>query len=228
MGPGPGVLTQALADEKRRVMAVELDPRMAGALSESAPLAEVLIADALKSDLNGLLDQLPEPRAIVSNMPYNITGPLLAKFAEVRDRIDRAVLMMQKEVGSRILAEPGNSDRGALSVCLQAQFAIQKVCQVPPGAFEPPPKVDSIVLRLNPQPTPGSAQDEARLFGCVRAGFTQPRKTLLNNLGVTYGKQEVERVLATLELDARIRPHMLALEQWRQIARALEPGDGQD
>lgn len=227
VGPGPGVLTQALADEMRKVAAVELDPRMAGALSESAPLAEVLIADALKADLSGLLDRLPAPRAIVSNMPYNITGPLLGRFAEVRGQIDRAVLMMQKEVGDRILAEPGSSDRGALSVCLQAQFSIRKVCVVPPGAFDPPPKVDSIVLRLIPRHLQGSENQESRFFGLVRAGFAQPRKTLLNNLGGTYGKPEVERLLASLELDPRIRPHMLDLEQWRQVSRALEPTDGQ-
>lgn len=223
VGPGPGVLTQALAAAGRKLSAIELDPRMVGALSESAPLAEVTLGDALQVDLGIVLDRLPEPRAIVSNMPYNITGPLLAKFAEVRSQIDRAVLMMQKEVGDRILAEPGDSNRGALSVCLQTQFLIRKVCLVPPGAFDPPPKVDSIVLCLVPKPIPSSESREARFINLVRAGFAQPRKTLLNNLGSLHGKAIVELALMDLGLDLRIRPHMLSLDQWRQIMGRLEP-----
>ena len=194
---------------------LEVDPRMTPALAECAPNAEVRIGDALQSDLASILSELPFPRAVVSNLPYYITGPLVTRIAEASASWDKAVLMMQKEVGERILAEPGNSDRGSLSVYLQSQFRIEKVIDVPPEAFEPPPKVDSVVLQFSPL----GVRYEERFYEFVRSGFKQPRKTLANNLVATGLSREL--VSARLEasgLDERIRPHMLTLDDWKSIA----------
>ncbi len=211
IGPGPGVLTAPLS-VGRRMIALEVDPRMVAALRESAPSADVRIADALVSDLSAILGELPEPRGVVSNLPYYITGPLVTRIAEARSSYDKAVLMMQKEVAQRILAKPGDSARGSLSVYLQAQFDIDKVCDAPAGAFLPPPKVDSIVLELRRN----SEVFAPSFFAFVRGAFKQPRKTLANNLlamGVASPAEELERA----GLDHRIRPHALTLDQWKAL-----------
>src|SRR5579871_5760124 len=144
IGPGPGVLTGPMS-EIAEVTALEIDPRMIELLKDSAPKAQVLQIDALKGDLSEVLAGLPTPRAVVSNLPYYITGPLLTKISEARGRFQVAVLMMQREVADRVVAEAGNSNRGSLSVYLQSQFNIELVKRVPAGAFLPPPKVDSTV-----------------------------------------------------------------------------------
>lgn len=215
IGPGPGVLTLALTQTVEKVVALEVDEGVRPMLLDRAPMAEVIFQDALQADWGAILDDLPEPRAIVSNMPYNITGPLLTKVGEQKDRIRRAVLMMQKEVGDRILAPAGDSNRGSLSVFLEARFEIRRLRKVPPGAFLPPPKVDSIVLVFDPKSEPV----HPRLEEVCRAGFSQPRKTLANNLSeLAGGRERVVAVLLSLGLPESIRPHQLTLAQWREVA----------
>lgn len=153
---------------------------------------------------------LPEPRGIVSNMPYNITGPLLGKVEEVGGVIDRAVLMMQKEVASKITAKAGDRTRGALSVVLQRAFEISLVCQASAGCFLPPPKVDSTVLLFVPRGDRLEGQERERFAGLVRMGFAHPRKTLANNL-----KGRVDVVAAGLR--ATVRPHELTEEDWERL-----------
>lgn len=216
IGPGPGVLTSELSESVERFIALEVDRRMVAALAESAPKAEVRLADALRSDLASILAELPQPRGIVSNLPYYITGPLVTVIAEASPFWGKAVLMMQREVAARILAPPGDSDRGSLSVYLQAQFAIEKVIDVPPGAFVPPPKVSSTVLEMRPL---GNVYDP-EFFRFVRAGFKQPRKTLSNNLqAFGLDREEVGSRIEAAGLDERIRPHALTLDEWRKVAR---------
>ncbi len=214
IGPGPGILTGPLS-EGRTMIAIELDDRMIPALQESAPGVTIYQEDALKSDLGERLRELPAPRAVVSNLPYYITGPLLGAIADVSAEWSVAVLMMQREVGVRILAQAGNRERGALSVRMQAEFEIRKVIDVPPGAFSPPPRVDSIVLSLRPTSTRFSAE----MIRLVRAGFAQPRKTLSNNLQAAgFDRTAVERA----GLEAGIRPHFLTLSDWKRIAHFTE------
>ena len=217
IGPGPGVLTSALSVNVQRFIALELDPRMQAALRESAPSAEVRLVDALQSDLAAILSELPQPRGVVSNLPYYITGALLTHIAEARSAWDKAVLMMQREVAIRILAKAGSSERGSLSVYLQSQFEIEKVIDVPPGAFVPPPKVDSVVLEFRPKAT----EFPPSFFAFVRGGFRQPRKTLANNLAA-MGIANPQAELARANLDGKVRPHMLTLEEWIALA---EPAD---
>lgn len=223
IGPGPGAITSVVAPDVSLYRAVELDPRFAPALADCAPAAEVLLMDALQAPLAQMLAELPEPRAVVSNMPYNITGPLLTRIAETHHLFSKAVLMMQREVAQRILAPAGNSERGSLSVFLQMQFAIRKVVDVPPGAFLPPPKVDSTVLELVPLPDE-VGQDLLKL---VRAGFRQPRKTLENNLaGFWPDRQSVRDAIAGVGLDEKVRPHALRNEDWRVLAQRWQADHG--
>jgi 16S rRNA (adenine1518-N6/adenine1519-N6)-dimethyltransferase len=217
IGPGPGVLTRGLA-EGRSVVALDLDERMVEAASAWAVGADVRLEDALSADWEGILGALPGPVGIVSNMPYNITGPLLEKVAGVQPMIDRAVLMMQREVGEKLIALAGDRKRGAISVVFQRLFAISKVCSVAPGCFMPPPKVDSIVLELRPR----LAGDD-QVFKFVRQGFSQPRKTLTNNLSGLADKEQVSEILAALGMSASIRPHEMSEENWFDlVARIAE------
>jgi 16S rRNA (adenine1518-N6/adenine1519-N6)-dimethyltransferase len=219
VGPGPGVLTSPITRAGIEVVAVEIDPIALSALSETAPAATVVRGDALESDLGALLDRLPTPRAVVSNMPYNITGPLLTKFAACRDRYARAVLMMQREVGTRIVARVGTAEYGSLSVFLQSQFRIAKVVDVPPSAFFPPPKVSSVVLEL----TSLANHPTDAFFGLVRAGFAQPRKTLANNL-LAFGldRERIAGLLSDCGLPSTVRPHQVDLATWQRMSEYLE------
>ncbi len=219
IGPGPGVLTRPLSECFGQVTAVEIDERMPALLEESSPKANVLLQDALKTDFASLISELDSPCGIVSNMPYNITGPLLTIVAEQSRLIDRAVLMMQKEVAERITAPPGDRNRGSLSVYLESQFTIRRVCKVPPGAFLPPPKVESAVLRFDPLPELQHGVDMA-FFKLVRQGFSQPRKTVTNCLS-EYGKDKVVAVLDSIGQEPSVRPHQLELKHWIALRREL-------
>lgn len=216
IGPGPGVLTRPLS-ETATLRALEFDSGMVPVLAESAPKAEVVAADALKADLRAHLQALPAPRAVVSNLPYYITGPLLEKIGEAWEHWGLAVLMMQREVGNRILAPPGHPERGALSVCLQAQFELRKLCDVPAGAFTPPPKVESVVLVLRPHDLPVPVEHWQAWRGLVRSCFRMPRKTIANNLAATVGKTDAERILSDAGIDRRLRPQALDQDAWTRL-----------
>jgi 16S rRNA (adenine1518-N6/adenine1519-N6)-dimethyltransferase len=223
IGPGPGVLTAPLSTLKEKVVAVEIDPVTISILKETAPQAEVIWGDALKVDLEKILSRLPQPRAIVSNMPYNITGPLLTRIAEHRRYLEGAVLMMQKEVGDRLLAKPGERERGSLSVFMQNQFEIKKVVSVKASAFYPPPKVESVVLELLPRVALVPTEQEPFFYRLIQNGFAHPRKTLVNNLMGKYEltRKEIETLLREISLSGSIRPHELEMKNWMDLAAKL-------
>ncbi|RYG65219.1 16S rRNA (adenine(1518)-N(6)/adenine(1519)-N(6))-dimethyltransferase, partial [bacterium] len=156
--------------------------------------------------------------AIVSNMPYYITAPLLDRFTAQRAKVERLVLMMQREVGDRIAAPAGKSERGSLSVSLQRLFTIERLIDVPPEAFAPPPKVRSVVLVLRPRDIVADPDFE-RL---VRAGFTHPRKTLANNLSAVYPRETILAVAEKEGFEPTIRPHQLTEAQWLTLQNALK------
>lgn len=220
IGPGPGVLTSPLSEKVARLTALELDPTMIDALKESAPKAHVLQEDALKSNLGALLLDLPEPRAVVSNLPYYITGALLQLIADQRNHFDRAVLMMQREVAQRLMAGAKTPARGSLSVYLQSIFDIAIVAQVPAGAFVPPPKVDSTVLKLTPKV---GLEPSDLYFKVIRIGFSQPRKTLANNLSVGFHtpRETMLKAIAAAGLGEKARPQELNLDEWKNLADAV-------
>ena len=181
IGPGPGALTEYLAQILRPLHVVEIDRDLAAGLRARFDPAQVIVheGDALAFDFS----QLDAPLRVVGNLPYNISTPILFHVAAFAERIADCTFMLQKEVVDRMAAEPGSADYGRLSVMLQYRFAVRSLLRVPPGAFTPPPKVDSAVVRLKPLPAGRlRAKDDALFARVVMAAFTQRRKTLRNAL----------------------------------------------
>jgi 16S rRNA (adenine1518-N6/adenine1519-N6)-dimethyltransferase len=223
IGPGPGSLTQRLLEAGFSVSAIELDQRMISVLQETAPLARVSQADALKVDWAPLLDLLPEPRAICGNLPYGITGPLLGKIQEAYNQIVKAVIMVQREVMERMMAKEGSSERSALSAWIQLYFMPKPVCMVPPSSFVPQPKVSSSVVELTPFAESENEQLLKHAHLLIKAGFRMPRKTLVNNLAAEgfLARSAVEHALEKLQLSAGIRPQQVSRDQWLNLAKML-------
>ena len=181
IGPGTGILTEPLAETIRPLHVVEIDRGLAAALRERYTPDRVVVheGDALEFDLASL----PASLRVVGNLPYNVSTPLLFRIAEVADRVRDCVFLLQKEVVERMVARPATPEYGRLSVMLQYRFSMELRLRVPPGAFTPPPKVDSAVVRMQPLgPERLRARDETLFARLVAAGFEQRRKTLRNAL----------------------------------------------
>lgn len=227
VGPGLGALTGLLVQRAARVVAVELDSRLAAALEEVlAPWhqrVQLVRGDALELDPGQLLAGHTGPRKAVANLPYYITTPLLLHLLEAQPPFQLLVMMMQREVADRLLAPPGGKVYGAVTVAVRYRADVEPVLRVPPGAFWPPPEVDSAVVRLIPRPYPRPAQDEATLFAVVRAAFQQRRKTLRNALsgGGLGTPAEVEAALARAGIDPGQRAEQLDLDAFVRLADAL-------
>ncbi|MHB8635471.1 MAG: 16S rRNA (adenine(1518)-N(6)/adenine(1519)-N(6))-dimethyltransferase RsmA [Fimbriimonadaceae bacterium] len=216
IGPGPGVLTASLAGCADRVVAIEVDERMIRALRTSAPSVDVLQADALNIDISEVLVGMLPPRAIVSNLPYYITTPLIEVIARARANYDVAVLMMQREVARRIMAPPRSGERGSLSVYLQSVFDIALIAEVSAALFLPPPKVDSTVLSFLPKREPSLTEP---FFAFVRLGFAQPRKTLANNLvaGLHVSREVATALIERADLTPSARAQELTQADWVRL-----------
>ena len=168
IGPGTGLLTEELAGRVDHLDVVEIDRDLASALRSRYEATRVAVheADALEFDFT----TLPPPLRIVGNLPYNVSTPILFRVAEVADRIEDCVFMLQKEVVERMVAEPGSTEYGRLSVMLQYRFAMAIALRVPPGAFTPPPKVDSAVVRMKPLDAARLQARDPQRFAQVVAG----------------------------------------------------------
>jgi 16S rRNA (adenine1518-N6/adenine1519-N6)-dimethyltransferase len=179
IGPGLGALTGPLLERCERLTVIELDRDLAARLRKN-PALEVIEADVLKVDFGALH---PGARLrIVGNLPYNISSPILFHLLPHAARIEDQHFMLQKEVVDRMAAGPGSKDYGRLSVMLQWRYHIEPVLEVPPEAFDPPPRVDSAVVRMLPWPAP-AAIDPARLQELLAAAFSMRRKLLRHSLG---------------------------------------------
>jgi 16S rRNA (adenine1518-N6/adenine1519-N6)-dimethyltransferase len=182
IGPGLAALTQPLVERLGRLTVIELDRDLAARLREHPHLA-VVESDVLKVDFAQLADQLAVDKLrIVGNLPYNISSPILFHLLEFAQRVQDQHFMLQKEVVDRMVAQPATSDYGRLSVMLQWRYAMEDVLFVPPEAFEPPPRVDSAVVRMEPYAQP-AAVDPALLSELVQVAFSQRRKLLRHTLG---------------------------------------------
>ncbi len=230
IGAGLGALTVLLAGPARRVLALERDPALARFLQEEifpeTPEVEVLCQDVLKFDFLALSREVGQPLAVVGNLPYQITSPLLFKLMAERAAISRAVLMMQQEVGARLLAKPATKDYGILSVLLRYHFAIQRLFSLGPANFFPPPQVDSVVLRLTPAATSPTARDPELLARVVKAAFGQRRKTLNNTLtarAADFGlrPEQMRAILAALNIDPVRRGETLSLAEFVALSNKM-------
>jgi len=226
IGPGPGVLTAALAARARSVTAVEVDERMVAVLRDTVgdrDNVRVVRADALAIDLFGLGDR--PPTRIVANLPYQITSPLLMRFLEDVRRPSRIVVLVQDEVARRIVAQPGDAkERGFLSVFVQAFAEPAIVRRVPARSFRPPPKVDSAIVALATRATPAFAPlDQGRFVALVSDVFRHRRKQLRSALGFEagVGKDRADAALRSAAIDPVRRPEELSVAEWVALAKAL-------
>jgi 16S rRNA (adenine1518-N6/adenine1519-N6)-dimethyltransferase len=211
IGPGEGALTRLLLEKVPRIAAIEIDRDLAARLAQEFPPERLALhqADALEFDFT----TLPEGVRLVGNLPYNISTPLLFRVAESVPRLRDAHFMLQREVAERMVAKPSTPEYGRLSVMLQARFAMQKLFRVASGAFRPPPKVESALVRLVPLAAPLEG-DPARFADVVRRAFSARRKTLRNAL------PDVD--FAALGIDPKLRPENLSAADYARIARALQ------
>ena len=230
IGPGLGALTVFLAQEAGKVVALELDPALAQFLGEELfpqnPHLEILCQDVLNYDFLASSRNAEKPLAVVGNLPYQITSPLLFKLIAEKPALSQAVLMMQREVGARLAAGPGTKDYGILSVLIQYHFSLARLFSLAPANFYPPPQVDSVVLRLTPREPVPRAQDETLLHRVVKAAFAHRRKTLNNTLvsrapefGLT--PETLRHIFLTLKIDPGRRGETLGVAQFVELSNAI-------
>ena len=221
IGPGPGGLTRALlAQGAAHVIAIERDERCLPALEEIAAVypdrLEIRHADALKLDASALGGA---PRRIVANLPYNVATALLLPWLAAAERLERMVLMFQREVADRLVAEPRRKDYGRLSVAAQWRWRVRRLFDIPPRAFTPPPKVTSSVVELLPRERPLGAADPAYLERVTAAAFGQRRKMLRQSLR-SLGRDPAA-LLATAGIDETRRAEELSIAEFAALAEAL-------
>jgi 16S rRNA (adenine1518-N6/adenine1519-N6)-dimethyltransferase len=236
IGPGKGALTEVLARRARRLIAVELDRILATELRfkyRLQPHVEIIEADVLKLDfrtvlnrtigpLNDLRPLKPAPARVVGNLPYYITSDILLRLFEFHDQFDVIVIMVQREVADRIAATPGSRDYGLLSATAQLYTKVEKLFTLPPGAFSPPPKVHSTVLRMTVAPRFAELEIKpAEFIGFLKTAFAMKRKTLLNNLKKDYREEIVRKTLKAAGIRADVRAEALPLERSAELFRRL-------
>ena len=230
IGPGFGVLTEALAQSAEKVVAIEIDTQLLPVLSETlaaCPNTEIVSGDVLKLNLPALIEEKfgDMPVSVAANLPYYITTPILLALLSQNLPFSRIVVMMQKEVADRIMASPGGKDYGALTVAVQYRCDVKRVCRVPASSFIPPPKVDSEVLCLTRREVPlVTPRDEAHFFALVKAVFAQRRKTLVNgltNAGRFGSKEEVSAAVEAMGLSPTVRGETLSIEALAALSDAL-------
>ena len=220
IGPGLGALTVPLLQRIDRLHVVEIDRDIVARLERQHPAERLIIhaGDALEFDFSSVCTNPAQKMHIVGNLPYNISTPLLFHLADYAEQVVDMHFMLQKEVVERIVAAPGTADYGRLTVMLQYRFVADWLLDVPPESFDPPPKVDSAVVRLIPRPAEQlTARDPERFATLVAAAFAQRRKMLRNNLkGVCD-----EAFLVAQGIAPTARAEELAVADYVRLANAL-------
>jgi 16S rRNA (adenine1518-N6/adenine1519-N6)-dimethyltransferase len=215
IGPGLAALTQPLAERLGKLAVIELDRDLAARLRGHSQLA-VTEADVLKVDFSQLARSLGVPKIrVVGNLPYNISTPILFHLLDFVNSIEDQHFMLQKEVIDRMVARPATSDYGRLSVMLQWRYAMENVLLVPPEAFEPPPRVDSAVVRMVPLAQP-AAVDPALLSQLVQVAFSQRRKLLRHTLGKWLEQRNFSGAF-----DTQRRAEEVPVEQYLALVAAV-------
>lgn len=223
IGPGLGALTLTLADNARRVVAIEKDKKLYERLCELFDVysnVELLNQDALKADYSALYKG--QKLKVIANLPYSVSSPLLFNLLEARRYFSSMVLMLQQEVGERIAAKPGGKTYGSISVMLQAYYEITREFRVSPESFWPKPKVDSVVLKLVSLQTPRVEVSDDKLFEkVVRAAFSSRRKMLGNSLQSSFSKELVHEALNQSGIDSKRRAETLSVEEFAVLTEKI-------
>lgn len=230
IGTGFGVLTNELAKRAKKVAAVEIDSRLLPVLAETLQEHDnirVINEDVMKVDLKRLIaDEFPDMEVCVcANLPYYITSPVLMKLLEERLPVKSITVMVQKEAATRLCAEVGSRECGAVTFAVRYYSKPKQLFKVSRGSFFPAPNVDSAVIRLERIETDHGAEDEAFLFRVVRAAFSQRRKTLANPLSsaLCLPKGEILSALSECGLKPTARAEELKFEEWIPFANRLLP-----
>ena len=238
IGPGKGALTDILVQDAGRLIAIELDHMLAAELRyryARHPAAEILEGDVLRIDfrtvlnrtigpLNDLRPDKPARARVVGNLPYYITSDILLRLFEFHDQFEMIVIMVQREVADRIAAAPGSRDYGLLSATAQLYTQVENLFTLSPGAFSPPPKVHSSVLRLSVAPRFAELQVNPQPFiQFLKTTFAMKRKTLLNNLKKTYPEELIRAAIKAAGLRADVRAEAIPLESSAAVFRKLSP-----
>ncbi len=217
IGPGQGAMTQLLLESLNQLQVVELDRDLVVLLTKKFSADKLVIhsGDALQFDFSQLLDSERKLR-IVGNLPYNISSPLLFHLAQYAPQVIDQHFMLQKEVVERMVAEPGGRDYGRLSVMLQWRYRMELLFIVPPAAFNPPPKVESAIVRMVPIAQP-LACEQHKLEQVVTKAFSQRRKVIRNCVAGLF----TEAQLIDAGIDPQSRPETVPLESFVRLARML-------
>ncbi|MCB2181092.1 MAG: 16S rRNA (adenine(1518)-N(6)/adenine(1519)-N(6))-dimethyltransferase RsmA [Desulfobulbaceae bacterium] len=233
LGVGLGTLTGPLSRNVEKVIGIELDSGIIDWQQTDGNLAEnvtLIHQDLLKADFHHLAKECGGRLKIVANLPYSISNPLLFKLLDNREVMGWAVLMLQKEVGQRLVASPGTKEYGILSVLLAGSARVTHLLDVGPGQFHPRPKVDSVVVKISFDPVPERAQalpphDHSFLRKIVKSAFQQRRKTLLNALSASallgFNKESVRTALLKANVEPTTRAEKLGIEEFVAISLAL-------
>jgi 16S rRNA (adenine1518-N6/adenine1519-N6)-dimethyltransferase len=232
IGPGTGILTRRLLPLVRSLVAVEIDVDLCKQLVKQLGKKEnflLLQGDFLTLDLPSHLAAFPQFQQlnkVVANIPYNITGPIIEKLLGTiakpnPEPYESIVLLVQKEVAERLYAKPGSRNFGALSVRVQYLADCEFICTVPAGAFYPPPKVDSAVVRLRPRPIATPPLNPRKLENLLKLGFGSKRKMLKNNLQSVVERDRLTELLEQLEINPQVRAEDLSVQQWVTLANEL-------
>ena len=233
IGPGIGVLTAAAAESAARVIAVEIGKKLIPILSETLggyDNIKVINRDILKTDINEIINEEKEAGTfsgrvkIIGNLPYYITTPIIMSILERGVSVDSITIMMQKEVADRIKSSPGGKTYGALSVAVQYYCDVHQVTSVPKEVFVPRPKVDSTVLQLSVRKErPVDLISEKVFFSCIKHGFGQRRKTLLNSLTGVCGlsKDQIREILSETGIEFNRRAETLDIKEFAAIANSV-------
>lgn len=218
IGPGLAAMTSLLLESLKQLHVVELDRDLVARLKKNFDPARLVIheGDALQFDFGSIPVAAGRKLRVVGNLPYNISSPLLFHLAEIAPRVQDQHFMLQKEVVERMVAEPGSKAYGRLSVMLQWRYYMELLFVVPPTAFDPPPKVDSAIVRMIPIPDPLPC-DAGKLEQVVAKAFSQRRKVIRNCVAGMFSEAD----LIDAGIDPQARPEAVPMEQFVALANRL-------
>ncbi|SEF38564.1 16S rRNA (adenine1518-N6/adenine1519-N6)-dimethyltransferase [Caloramator fervidus] len=233
IGPGIGTLTQEMARKAKKVVAIEIDKNLIPILNETLANFDnikIIHADALKVDFNKIIEEENlENVKVVANLPYYVTTPIITKLLNEKVKVSSMIIMIQKEVAERIVAKPNTDEYGSLSLLCQYHCEVKKICKVSPNCFVPPPKVESMVIRLDVMDKKRvDVLDETLFFNVIKAAFNMRRKTLYNALKPVVGDENLLLdVLNKSNIDPKRRGETLTIEEFALLANNISKLKGE-